>query len=1110
MQVRHITFIRIAALLLCSVVVTKAFSDSLKSPTSEAYVKINVSEDLIKNLRFKDAQVILEQDLKPYVQAQQLSDPKALEISDLLVISYRDQSFMQQALDLAQKTNDRSEQFFGKNDLKTLNRFQVLAQIKLQMWLPDAYQMHLDLVTRLRGVVRGDDIRLAHALALTSEAAMITWNPVEANQTLAESIDIFKLQKDLKPLDLVFVQSLVAAQMRWRGDFLNAKLIGEAALQTVENLNQPDPVMLGRILVNNGLIYGGGGDTKKALNSFKKAYQIFKNNLGEKHFYTLNASREMTIALLNTENAVEAQSMVDDSMNLASEIYGNDTLYLAGWMVDFSRTLINQSRHEDALTILKRAEVIGLKNLKEDHLGMAFGFELIAQCYASLSQYDQELIYRKKAYQAYERSLGPNNYLTLYRKNGLAHTYNALGQYKVSAQMYKELSDQYRIQFGEQSENYANVTASWALAQANFDRSFNSRTYLELSLKILNSVTSDSSISVIRLKQHLAFVYMNTNEDKKAFEMLDGIKKFAIGADLISIYSGESQLYRKMGKSDEAFAAAAEAVNLSYQLNSQILMQSRAAINMSSVLHAAADVRGAIYWAKVNVNLLQEIRSRVKKIGKQELESYTESVAWAYQWLAYLLIIDNRLAEAQQVIEMLKEEEQFQYVQRSDSTKVDGQRITYTPFESKWNDKQRRLSQKIISVSIERNNLQNRSKLGLTDQESIRLRQLEDELQLNRKDFSIFLADLRQAMTQRGVTAEQDVSELTQKTVNETRSLIKKLGSDVVLIQYFITEQSVNMLVTTGDIQVARSTSIKLSDLNLRVAAFRRTLRDPKIDPLPNAKILYDILIRPIESDLIQSKAKTVMLSLTGMLSYIPFGALHDGNDFIVKRWNLPIYTTVTKSKLLDPVHESWTAVGMGLTHKVGNFSALPAVRDEILNIIKSGTRGVLPGEIYLDNMFNAKTLKEVTSRKFELLHIASHFRLSPGTEANSFLLLGDGTELTLGEIREKNYRFDGIEMLTLSACDTGLGGGRDEKGQEIEGFGVVAQNQGAKSVLATLWTVEDKSTSLLMSDMYKKRQRIGVTKIQALSDSQIALLGRKEHSHPYFWAPFILMGNWR
>lgn len=135
MQVRHIISIMVASLLFCSVVGAKASTDSLKSPTSEAYVQLNLSEDLIKNLRFKEVQVILEQELKPYIEVQQLSDPKALEISDWLVISYRDQSLMQQALDLAQKTNDRSEQIIGKNELKTLNRFQVLAHIKLQMWL---------------------------------------------------------------------------------------------------------------------------------------------------------------------------------------------------------------------------------------------------------------------------------------------------------------------------------------------------------------------------------------------------------------------------------------------------------------------------------------------------------------------------------------------------------------------------------------------------------------------------------------------------------------------------------------------------------------------------------------------------------------------------------------------------------------------------------------------------------------------------------------------------------------------------------------------------------------------------------------------------------------
>lgn len=1109
MYSKHITSIAVTVLMACCVSVEAANQEIASSASDEAE-QISDAKKLIKKLRFREAQVILERESAPYVQSQQLSSPKALEIADFLVITYRDQSLMQAALDLAQKTYERSEQTLGKNDIKTLRRFQTLAQIKLRMSLPEAYQMHVDLVARMRTAVASNDVILARVLAETAEAAMVVWAPGAANQYLAESIEIFKQQKKLDPTDMAYLQSLVAAQMRWRGDFLNAKLISEDALQSAQNLSDPDPVILGRVLLNNGHIYTALGDKLQALEKYKSAHAILFNALGPKHFYTLDASRNMALALLSMGEIEQAKALINDSMSFASQAYGSDTLFLAGWMADYARALMDQGRYEDALVLLKKAESIALLSLKETDLPLAYGFELIAQCYASMSRYDQELIYRKKAYLAYERSLGPNNYLTLYRKNGLAHTYNALGQYKVSAQMYKEVADQYRVQFGEQSENYANVTVSWALAQANFDRNFDSRPYLEQSLKTLNVIATDSSISVIRLKQHMAFVYMNANEDKKALAMLADIKKYAQGADLVSIYTGESQLYRKLGESEKAYAAASDALNLSEELSSQLLTQSRAAMNMSAILQASGDLKGAIYWAKIDVNLLQEIRSRVKNIGQQELQGYTESVAWAYQWLAFLLINENRLPEAQQVLEMLKEEEQFQFIRRSNSDAVDRSRIAYTPFESKWNDKQKQLSQNIISISKERTGLQERARLGLSIQESNRLKFLDAELKQARKAYGEFLSDLRQAMLQRGRVAEQDVSELTLKTAKETQSLIKKLGPDVVLVQYFITDQSVNMLLTTGDGQVARSTNIKLAELNLRVAAFRRMLRDPKIDPTPNAKILYDILVRPIEGDLNQAKAKTVMLSLTGALSYIPFSALHDGTDFIVKRWRLPIYTTITKTKLLDPVHDQWTAAGLGLTRKVGDFSALPAVKDEIQSIVKSGSKGILPGEIYLDEAFTANKLRDVASRKFDVLHIASHFRLSPGTEVNSFLLLGDGTELTLGEIRERNYRFDNVDMLTLSACDTGLGGGRNEKGQEIEGFGVVAQGQGAKSVLATLWTVEDKSTSLLMSDMYKRRQRNGLTKIEALSDSQNLLMSSKEYSHPFFWAPFILMGNWR
>jgi CHAT domain-containing protein len=178
--------------------------------------------------------------------------------------------------------------------------------------------------------------------------------------------------------------------------------------------------------------------------------------------------------------------------------------------------------------------------------------------------------------------------------------------------------------------------------------------------------------------------------------------------------------------------------------------------------------------------------------------------------------------------------------------------------------------------------------------------------------------------------------------------------------------------------------------------------------------------------------------------------------------------------------------------------------------IVKTSSGGLLPGEVYLDEAFTGAQLKNVGQRKFPLLHVASHFRFSPGTEVNSFLLLGDGQRLTIGDIRMQNYRFDNVDLLTLSACDTGLGGGRDEQGKEIEGFGVVAQQQGAKSVLATLWQVSDQSTAVLMADLYRRRQSDALTKIEALRKSQIAMHADSKYSHPFYWAPFVLMGNWK
>ncbi|HSK71962.1 MAG TPA: CHAT domain-containing protein, partial [Pyrinomonadaceae bacterium] len=150
----------------------------------------------------------------------------------------------------------------------------------------------------------------------------------------------------------------------------------------------------------------------------------------------------------------------------------------------------------------------------------------------------------------------------------------------------------------------------------------------------------------------------------------------------------------------------------------------------------------------------------------------------------------------------------------------------------------------------------------------------------------------------------------------------------------------------------------------------------------------------------------------------------------------------------------------------------------------------------------------------------ASHFSFNSAREEASFLLLGDGGQLEMKEFQDYPNLFQGVDLLSLAACDTAIGGSSNEtNGKEIEGFAYVAQSLGAKSVIASLWKVDDEGTRELMLEFYEIHlKNPQLPKGEALRQAQLALLkgssdkpnAEKPYAHPYFWSPFILIGNWK
>src|SRR5258705_12128779 len=124
------------------------------------------------------------------------------------------------------------------------------------------------------------------------------------------------------------------------------------------------------------------------------------------------------------------------------------------------------------------------------------------------------------------------------------------------------------------------------------------------------------------------------------------------------------------------------------------------------------------------------------------------------------------------------------------------------------------------------------------------------------------------------------------------------------------------------------------------------------------------------------------MPALDGALRYIPVAALHDGKQYVAERYDLSLYTEVTKDNLDHRPGKDMSIAGLGLTRQIEAFDPLPEVRAELNAIVRNGNQGLIKGELHFDEQFNVVSLKQALRNQHPLLHLASHFVFRPGNES--------------------------------------------------------------------------------------------------------------------------------
>jgi CHAT domain-containing protein len=339
----------------------------------------------------------------------------------------------------------------------------------------------------------------------------------------------------------------------------------------------------------------------------------------------------------------------------------------------------------------------------------------------------------------------------------------------------------------------------------------------------------------------------------------------------------------------------------------------------------------------------------------------------------------------------------------------------------------------------------------------------------------------------------------------------KRIPPEVMLIQYApLGEELYVFLVTKTSMKILIAPG-KPADLFKKILAVRKQITTGESGaPLTkNLVALYDTLIAPVEADI--APFKVIAFIPNGLLYYLPMQALAKKNEsgvvrYLIEDKQIVYLTAADVMNAVQPPDEEKASQGMVA---FGNPTGanLPSAEEEVKGIAQ-----VFPStEVLFGPDVTKKTLEAPDRLSKRIVHFATHGILNASTPLDSYIQLATGgspesAQLTLGEIG--GLPFNKVDLVTLSACETAVGN-KEPDGGEVTTLAHAFSSAGATTVLASLWSVGDESTKEFMMEFYRQLAA-GASKAAALQSAQLKLLKSAKFSRPLYWAPFVLMGDWR
>ncbi|HEY9625251.1 MAG TPA: tetratricopeptide repeat protein [Crinalium sp.] len=832
-------------------------------------------------------------------------------------------------------------------------------------------------------------------------------------------------------------------------------------------------------LTNIGQIYISVQQYPQALDTYEQALAIaqslsdrqregeIRNNIGDVYS--------------NQEQYTQALQFYQQALTIRQELGDRAGEQITLNNIGFVHS--RQSNYPQALQYYQQA--LAIAKASGDRAGEGVILNNIGRMYTVQGQYSQALETYQQSLAIRQGSGDRAGEATLL--NNIGSIYDTLGQYPPALEYYNRAIELLR-EVGNRSGE-AKTLNNIGLIYNRLGQDEQALAFYQQSLQ-LRQALGDRAGEGASLN-NIGSIYSHQERYPEALEVYQ--QALTISQDLNdrsstgTILGNLGVIYDRLGQIDQALEHYKQALTILRDLGDRN-GQATTLGNLALLLSKQNQPELAIAFYKQSVNLTEAIRQDIRTLPPELQQSYTATVSENYRRLGDLLLQQDRVLEAQQVLDLLKVQELEDYLQDVQGNSQTAAGLEYWPPE-----------QQMITL-FERS----------PDQ-----------------SFADFLASSDVAAQIEQMQRIAQGQNVNPNQLIQLQNSLKSLPNAVLFYPLVLPDRLELVLVTPNSPPIRRTVPIPEAQFNQAIAQFRAQITNRQLLYSPAAQQLYRWLIQPIEPELQQAGAETILYAADGQLHYVPLGALYDGEKWLIQRFRINYITAAsltdfgvdrqTDTRVLAAAFSDTAQV---YQFQVGDrqfsFSGLPAAGVEVQNIASE-----IPATTELLNQ--NFSLAAVSSRldNYTIIHLATHAEFVSGQPEDSFIVFGNGDRATLRDVA--TWHLPHVDLVVLSACKTAVG---EElgNGEEILGFGYQIQRTGARAAIASLWSVDDGGTQMLMTAFYKALQRGNISKAEALRQAQMALItddytnlgldqsallsNHQIFSRPYYWAPFILIGN--